>query len=315
MDRNYGMEIVRATEQAALTASKYQGMGEAVAILQQTRKTIWNCLNVLDISGWIKNDRFEEVEEIESYPSEIGRGGDEMDVMVAAIEGHKICARGGNNASSYIAVARKDVFLTLPNVYMNKIVVGPQAHGVIDINESATTNIKRVARALKKYIGNITVCILDRERNAGLIKEVQDCGARIRLIQDGDISGALATTIGEKVDILMGLGGAHEGVMAAAALKCLGGCMQAKLHLQTDEEKKRAEKVGITDFDAVLDIDDMIRTNEVVFAATGITDGAFLQGVELKTDGAETDSFVCRGETRTFRSMKTRHYFDYKRIY
>ena len=315
MNKNYGMEIVRATEQAALTAAKYQGLGDSRLLLKMSRESALKYLDGLEMEAFMKNDRFYDDPEIPSFPQKLGLGGDRLDIMIASIEGHKSCAKGATNASSYISIAKENGFRSMPNLYMNKIAVGPKAQGVIDINEPANVNIKRVARALNKYIENITVCILDRARHTSLIAEVQSCGARIHLIQDGDISSSLATVMGKKVDILMGYGGAHEAVLTSAAMKCCGGYFEGKLYYKDDKDKEIARNSGIKNLDMVFTVEDLVLSNEVAFAATGITDGSFLEGVHFFSDGAETESFVTRGETKTFRNIKTRHYFDYKRIY
>jgi len=286
MYTNYGMEIVRATEIAALTAARMQGHGNQDEILNNTRGAITKTLNRLAINGTVINDRFIKRKETTPFPKHLGQGGPEMDLMAVALEAHHSAADGLNNSTSYAVIAKKGTLQSLPNLSMYKIVIGPEAHQSIDINQPPTINVKRVARALRKYTENVTVCILDQARHQQLIKEVRSCGARIKLIVEGEISGCLAAITGEKADIYMGYGYAPESVMVAAGITCLGGYFE-----------------------------DLIRSKEVAIAATGITDGEFLEGVRFTPNGAITTSFIARGETRTYRRLETRHFFDYKPVF
>ena len=315
MDKNYGMEIVRATEIAALNSAQLQGLGNIDDILNSTRESIFKTLNCINITGTVKNDRFVKRKNTTPFPRTIGSGGPKMDIMVVALEGLNAAASGKNNAMSCAAIADDGGILSAPNLSMHKIVVGPEAYGVVDIDQPPSINVKRVARALKKYTENITVCILEQARHRQLIHEVQSCGARIKLISEGEISGCLAALTSQKIDIFMGYGFVPEAVMVAAAIKCLGGYFEGKIFYENERDRDSARLVGITDFEKIYKVEDLIRTNEIFFAATGITDGEFLEGIHFTSNGAVTRSFVGRGETHTYRKLETTHFFDHKPIY
>ncbi len=312
---NYGMEVVRATEIAALTAARFQGLGKQDDILNQAREAITKTLNRLMIKGFVINDRFKDHDGICTLPEYLGEGGPEMDLMVVALEAQYAAADGRNNATSYVVITEKGTIQSVPNLGMSKIVVGAKVGDVIDINITPTANIKRVARILRKYTENVTVCILNRKRHLELIDEVRRCGARIKLIEEGEISGCLAAIQGEKADIYMGYGYAPEGTVVAAAIRCLGGYMEGKIYYDTEEMHKESLKHGITDFDKVFRVEDLINSHNISFAATGITDGEFLEGVRFTPTGAVTNSFVARSETRTYRHLTTNHFFDYNPVF
>jgi fructose-1,6-bisphosphatase class II len=246
----------------------------------------------------------------------VGKGGAiKLDLALDPLEGTTICARGGNNALSVIAIAEEGKFLHAPDTYMQKIAVGPWARGAIDLKASATENLKNIAQAKKCYVDDLTVIILDRPRHADLIAEVRKSGARIWLIGDGDVSAAIATCKPDSgVDVLMGIGGAPEGVIAAAALRCMGGDFQGKLAWRNDEERARAKKMGVTDHDKIYRIDDLAQGN-VMFSATGVTQGTFLDGVRFFAGGARTHSVVMRSESGTVRYIQAEHHFDRKPRY
>jgi fructose-1,6-bisphosphatase II len=238
-----------------------------------------------------------------------------VDIAVDPLEGTSIVASGGNNALAVIAIAEEGGFLHAPDTYMQKIAVGPRARGAIDIMASPTENLRRVAKAQKSYVEDLCVVILDRPRHQELIRECRDAGARIKLIGDGDVAGAIATAKdGTGVDILMGTGGAPEGVLAAAALKCMGGDFQGVLKFRNKEEIERARAMGITDLNRVYGIEELARS-EVMFAATGVTFGEFLNGVRFFSGGAHTQSVVMRSRSRTIRTIDTTHYFEFKPKY
>lgn len=312
---NYGMEIVRATEIAALTVARSQGLGKPNEILNYAREAIIKTLNRLMIKGTVINDRFKGREGICKLPEHLGAGGPEMDLMVVALEAQHAAADGRNNSTSYVVVAEEGCIQSVPNLGMSKIVVGPKVGEVIDINQSPTANVKRVARVLRKYTENVTVCILNRKRHQELIEEVRSCGARIKLIEEGEISGCLAAIQGDKADIYMGYGYAPEGTVVAAAIRCLGGYMEGKIYYDTDAMHKESQKHGITDFEQVFRVEDLIKSQKVSFAATGITYGEFLEGVRFTPTGAVTNSFVARSETRTYRHLTTNHFFDYNPVF
>ena len=314
MDTNYGMEIVRATEIAALTAARLQGLGTDEEILNGTRAAITKTLNRLNIEGRLINDRFKDRAEVYQLPEILGRGGQKTDVMAIALEAYHSAADGRNNATSYAVIAKEGSIQSVPNLSMYKLVVGPAVGHVIDINQPPSVNVKRTARALKKYTENVTVCILNQARHQQLIREVRSCGARIKLIDEGEISGCLAAITGEKADIYMGYGWAPEGAMVAAAISCLGGYFEGKIFYENDRDRAMAKEHGLSDFDKIFRVQDLIRSKEVAIAATGITDGEFLEGVRLTVNGAITSSFIARGETHTYRKLETRHFFDFKPV-
>lgn len=315
MNINYGMEIVRATEIAALTAARIQGLGNHDDILNQAREAIIKTLNRLMINGTVINDRFSGRDEICKLPETLGEGGPDMDLMVVALEAQHAAADGRNNSTSYTVIAEDGSIQSIPNLHMYKIVVGPEVGEVIDINQSPTANVKRVARVLRKYTDNVTVCILNRKRHQGLINEVRNCGARIKLIEEGEISGCLAAINGEKADIYMGYGYAPEGTVVAAAIRCLGGYLEGKISYENASDREKAMASGIHDFDKVFRVEDLINSRKISFAATGVTDGEFLEGVRFTATGAVTNSFVARSETRTYRNLTTNHFFDYNPVF
>ncbi len=315
MNINYGMEIVRATEMAALTAARIQGLGKHDSILNQARQAITKTLNRLMINATVVNDRFRGREGIVPLPIQLGEGGPEMDLMVVALEAQHAAADGRNNATSYTVIAEEGSIQSVPNLHMYKIVVGPAVGEVIDIKQSPSANVKRVARVLRKYTENVTVCILNRKRHQELINEVRNCGARIKLIEEGEISGCLAAIHGEKADIYMGYGFAPEGTVVAAAISCLGGYMEGKIHYEDAADHEEARSHGIDDLDHIFRVEDMINSSKVSFAATGVTDGEFLEGVRFTATGAVTNSFVARSETRTYRRLQTNHFFDYNPVF
>ncbi|KAK3604243.1 hypothetical protein CHS0354_002051 [Potamilus streckersoni] len=299
---NYGFEIARACEAAAITAARRQGFGNSLNLLKEAREALVrniNSRNAYKIN--IINDRFQGHSFISPFPSVLGNpdSAEEVEATIVTVDGHKVTAHGGPNAATYMALAPKGTLQVMPNVYMNKIAVGPEAYGAVNVDASPAENVKKLARVLKKYIDNITVVFLDRQRNLEMIHEVRSCGARIQLIQDGDISAALATVFSGKVDMVMGYGGAQEGVLDRSG---------------DEMHREKIEQAGVTDPEKIYDINDLVKGNQVVIAGTGISDGYFLEGVRFEHNGAHTNSFVARGETKTFRNIKTRHYFDYKEI-
>ncbi|PHR26434.1 MAG: fructose-bisphosphatase class II [Desulfotalea sp.] len=315
MNTNYGMEIVRATEIAALTAARIQGLGDHIDILNQTRKAITKTLNRLAIEATVINDRFINRPETFQLPTIIGKGGQKTDLMTIALEAYRSAADGKNNSSSFAVIGQSGSIQSVPNLSMYKIVVGPKVGHVIDINQPPIINVKRVARALKKYTENVTVCILNQSRHKQLIHEIRSCGARIKLIDEGEISGCLSAITGDKADIYIGYGYAPEAVFVAAAISCLGGYFEGKIFYNDDRDKQESTRHGITDFDKIFRAQDLIKSKQVAIAATGITDGEFLDGVRFTPNGAITRSFVARAETHTYRTLETRHFFDYKPVF
>lgn len=317
MDRNLALELIRVTEAAALASGRWVGKGDKNAADEAATNAMRRTLDSIGIDGTVVIGEGEMDEAPMLYIGEkVGDGSSPcVDIAVDPLEGTNICAKGINGAITTIAMAPQGGFLNAPDMYMEKIVVGPGAFGVIDLDASPTENLQRVAAAKKCYVDDLTVVILDRPRHDKMVAEIRKAGARIHLISDGDVAPAIAAAVaGSGVDMLMGIGGAPEGVLAAAALKCMGGDMQGRLVFMSDHERERAVMMGITDFDRVYNAEDMARGN-VFFAATGVTNGDLLKGVRYFSGGAETHSVVMRSKSRTVRFVSTLHYFDYKPLY
>jgi fructose-1,6-bisphosphatase II / sedoheptulose-1,7-bisphosphatase len=310
MDRNLALEAVRVTEVAALSASRLMGRGDEKAADQAAVDAMRTALNGLTIDGKVVIGEGERDEAPMLYIGEkVGTGtGPKIDIALDPLEGTTITAKGGANALATLAMADAGGFLNAPDVYMEKIAVGgglPQ--GVVHIEEQPAVNLKNLAQAKKSDIADLVVCILDRPRHAELIAKVRASGARIMLIGDGDVSGVIATSDPETgIDIYMGSGGAPEGVLAAAALRCIGGQMQGKLLFRNDDERGRAHRLGITDLDRVYDLLDLAH-GDVMFAATGVTNGTMLKGVRRFPGGAMTHSVVMRSRTGTVRYIEAKH--------
>jgi len=314
LDRNLALEVVRVTEAAALSASSWMGRGNEKAADQAAVDAMRRALSSLAIDGIVVIGEGERDEAPMLYIGEkVGGGGPRVDIALDPLEGTTITAKGGNNALAVVAMAEEGGFLNAPDVYMEKIAVGGGLpDGIIDIEADPKTNLKNLAKAKKMEIGDLVVCILDRPRHAELIAKCREAGARIMLISDGDVSGVIATSrAGSGVDIYMGSGGAPEGVLAAAALRCIGGQMQGKLLFRNDDERTRAARMGIKDFNRVYDLLDLAK-GEVMFAATGVTDGTMLRGVRRWHDGATTHSIVMRSRTGTVRVIEATHNFKVK---
>ncbi|MFW7381425.1 MAG: class II fructose-bisphosphatase [Oligoflexus sp.] len=317
MDRNLALELVRVTEAAALSCGRWIGRGNEDAADDAAVESMRKAFDTINFDGRIVIGEGERDEAPMLYIGEkVGNGqGPKIDIACDPLEGTSITAQGRSEALSVISAAEEGGFLHAPDTYMQKIAVGPQARGVIDIRESATWNLQRVAKALGKNMGDMMVMILDRPRHADLIAECREAGACIRLIGDGDVSGAIATAQETStVDIMMGTGGAPEGVIAAAALRCLGGEIQGILRFRNDDEKARAEKMGITDFAKIYTHEDLA-SGKVMFVATGVTGGSYLKGVRYTGQGATTHSIVMRSETGTVREIHSRHHFATKPNY
>ncbi len=314
MDRNLALEFVRATEAAALLSARWMGKGDEKNADKAAVEGMRKAFEIIDIDGKIVIGEGERDEAPMLYIGEkVGSGkGMKIDIAVDPLEGTTITARGDPNAMSVLAAGPAGCLLHAPDTYMDKIAVGKKARGAIDLDASVLQNLQAVAQKLKKDIDEVTVVILDRERHKKLIDDVRKCGCRIRLIRDGDIAGALAPAIdGSGIDILMGIGGAPEGVIAAAALKCLDGEIQGRLKFRNDDERKRAVAMGLSNPEMKLTIDDMVKGNEAMFAATGVTDGTILKGVRFTSTGAITHSLVMRAKTKTIRFIEAHHHFEH----
>ncbi|MBO6562823.1 MAG: class II fructose-bisphosphatase [Nisaea sp.] len=309
MDRNLALELVRVTEAAALAASRLMGRGDEKEADQAAVDAMRNALNNLDIDGTVVIGEGERDEAPMLYIGEkVGKGGPKIDIALDPLEGTTITAKGGPNALAVVAMANEGGFLNAPDVYMDKIAVGGNLpEGVVDLDNTVLENLTNLAKAKNMAIEDLVVCILDRPRHSELIAQVRAAGARIMLISDGDVSGVIATSQPMSgVDMYMGSGGAPEGVLAAAALRCIGGQMQGRLLFRNDDEKGRAHRLGITDLDRKYGLLDLAN-GDVMFAATGVTTGTMLRGVRKFPGGAFTHSIVMRSKTGTVRTIEAHH--------
>ncbi len=317
MNRNLALEFVRVTEMAAVSSARWMGRGDEKAADQAAVDAMRTMLDSVECEGIVTIGEGERDEAPMLYIGEkVGTGtGPALDIALDPLEGTTVCAVGASNSISVMAIAERGGFLNAPDTYMQKIACGPEGKGVIDINESAEENLRRLAEVKRCRVQDLTCIILDRERHEGLIDEVRKAGARIKLIGDGDVAGAVSCCVPDSgVDLMIGTGGAPEGVIAAAALRCMDGEFQGILRFRNEEEKERAKKMGVTDFDKVYNIEDLA-SGEVMFVATGVTDGTFLKGVKFKPWGAETQSIVMRSKSGTIRHIDAVHRFDTKPRY
>ena len=317
MDRNLGMDLVRVTEAAALGSSRLMGRGDDVAVDKAAIEAMRQVFDTVPIDGTIVIGEGPEDAISMLYAGErVGTGnGPRTDVAVDAIEGPATCATGGYNALAVIAVADAGSLLSVPDTYMDKIACGPEGRGVIDLDRSPADNVRALAEAKGMYVEDLTVVVLDRPRHLRLIEQVRSAGARIKLISDGDVSAALATTKPETgIDLMMGIGRAPQGILAAAALRCLDGEMQARVKPRNETEAQQLREVGVFEFGRKYTLDELVR-GSVIVAATGVTPGDYLAGVRYVKGGAVTNSVVMRSATRTVRFMDAYHRFDRKPQY
>lgn len=311
LDRILTLELARVAERAAVAAARLRGRGDEMAADQAAVDAMRQELNRLPIAGTVVIGEGERDEAPMLYiGEEVGtKQGPAVDIALDPLEGTTICAKNLPNSLAVIAIAEKGNLLYAPDVYMEKIAVGPgYSMGVVDLDASPTDNIMSVAKAKGVKPNEITVCIMDRPRHARLIEEVRATGAAIRLIGDGDVAGVMHTTDPDEtgIDIYIGIGGAPEGVLAAAALRCIGGQMQGRLQLNTDEKIARAAKMGISDPKKIYTMEEMAK-GDVLFAATGVTDGNMLSGVKFARDYIQTHTIVMRSSSQTIREIKARH--------
>ena len=315
MERNLALEAVRVTEAAALAAARWMGRGDDQHADLAAVDAMREALTGLNIKGTVVIGEGERDEAPMLYIGEkVGKGdGPELDIALDPLEGTTITAKGGTNALAVVAMAEKGGFLNAPDVYMDKIAVGGGLpDGVVDLDNTPEDNLKSVASALGKNLNDVVVCILDRPRHTDLIKSVRDAGARILLISDGDVSGVMATSDPNSgIDIYLGSGGAPEGVLACAALRCIGGQFQGRLLFRNDDERGRAAKWGIEDLDRKYDLHELA-SGDVMFAATGVTDGTLLRGVRVSSSSAETESMIMRSKTGTVRVVSAKHNLNRK---
>ncbi len=310
MDRRLTLELVRVTEAAAIASARWVGRGLKHEADDAATKAMRQVFDTIPIQGTVVIGEGEMDEAPMLYIGEqLGTGqGPEVDVAVDPLEGTNIVAMGTWNALSVVAMANRGDLLHAPDMYMEKMAVGPEAAGHIDLEAPLEDNLKAVARALNKDLSDLVVMMLDRPRHAQLIEKVRQLGARIKLISDGDVAAAISTAFKEaNVDLLLGSGGAPEGVLAAVALKCLGGELQGRLLPQSDEEVERCKQMGIDNPQAILRMDDLVAGDDCLFAATGVTDGYMLKGVRFNGKMAETNSVVMRAKSGTIRYITSVH--------
>jgi fructose-1,6-bisphosphatase II / sedoheptulose-1,7-bisphosphatase len=311
-DRNLALESVRVTESAALAAYNFMGGGDEKAVDQAAVSAMHRTLNLLALDGTVRIGEGAEGEAEKLYVGEtLGTGdGPKVDIALVALEGTTIVARGGPNALAVIAMAEDGGFLTVPNIYMDKIAVGPGLpDGIVDLDNEPADNLAALADAKGTKVTDLVVCMLDRPRHAELIAKIRETGARIRLIQDGDVSGVIAATQPEAgVDIFLGIGGAPQGVLAAAALRGVGGQMQGRLVFRNNDQRTEAQRLGIEDLERKYATEAMA-TGNVTFAATGVTYSDMLEGVRHVPGGAITHSMVLRSTTGTLRFIEGHHDF------
>lgn len=317
MDRNLTLEFVRVTEMAAIASARLVGRGDEKAADQAAVDAMRSTLDSVDCQGMVVIGEGERDQAPMLYIGEqVGsRNGPHLDIALDPLEGTTLCAQGRPNSLSVIAAAEQGQLLNAPDTYMEKIAVGPECRGVVDIRLSAGENLRRIADVKKKRVQDCTAIVLDRPRHRELLQELRALGCRIHLIGDGDVSAALATCWPDSgIDVLLGIGGAPEGVIAAAALRCMRGDFQGILRPRNEEEARRAKDMGIEDLSQVWGIEQLARGN-VMFAATGVTDGSFLSGVKFWPWGAETSSVVMRSKSGTVRYIQAQHHFDTKPHY
>jgi len=316
MDRNLALELVRVTEAAALAASKLVGRGDKMAADQVAVDAMRQAFNNLHIKGRVVIGEGERDEAPMLYiGEEVGDGkGPRIDIALDPLEGTDITAAGGPNALAVVAMTDEGGFLNAPDTYMDKMAVGPGIDAsILDLDAPIADVLAKLAKEKGGNINDLTVCILDRPRHEKLITDVRAAGARINLIGDGDVSAVIATTEPDTgIDLYVGNGGAPEGVLAAAALQCIGGSMLGRLVFHSDIERERADRWGITDLNKIYTTDDLAKGDNVMFAATGVTDGTMLRGVRRYPGGAKTSTIVMRSKSGTVRRIEATHNLDRK---
>ncbi len=318
MDRNLALEVVRVTEAAALSSARWMGRGNEKAAEQAAADAMRRAFDGVSFAGTIVLGEGERGHSPMLYIGErVGSGREpELDVGLDPLEGAAIVARGGANALAVVALADRDSFLRVPDTSLEKVAVGPRAAGAINITRGPEENLHAIAEAMRCHVEDLTVAILDRPRHQDLVRRAREVGARITLIADGDLSAAIATGVESSgVDVLMGIGGARQGVLAAAALQCLGGDLQGRLRPRNDAEVEAVQAAGVRDLDHVFTIEELAAGKNVLFAATGVTDGHLLKGVRFFGGGARTHSVVMRSRSGTVRFIEATHRFDRRPVY
>ena len=315
MDRNLAIELVRVSEFAALAASKHIGRGNEKAADQAAVDAMRKCLNSLTISGTVVIGEGERDEAPMLYIGEnVGSGGPKVDIALDPLEGTTITAKGGENAMAVIALAQEGGFLNAPDVYMKKISTNTKNEKVVSLDQDLKSNIIDLAKFKKINIEDLVICILDRDRHKDEIEIIRSTGARIKMIDDGDVSAVISSVLtSSNIDMYYGIGGAPEGVLAAAALQCIGGNLEGQLLFNNEDEIKRAKKTGINDLNKIYQLNDLAM-GDIMFSATGVTDGTMLKGIKITKNYAETHSIVMRSKTGTIRHINGEHNFDIKQL-
>ena len=315
MDRNLAIELVRVSEFAALAASKHIGRGNEKAADQAAVDAMRKCLNSLTISGTVVIGEGERDEAPMLYIGEkVGSGGPKVDIALDPLEGTTITAKGGENAMAVIALAQEGGFLNAPDVYMKKISNNTKNEKVVSLDQDLKSNIIDLAKFKKINIEDLVICILDRDRHKDEIEIIRLTGARIKMIDDGDVSAVISSVLtSSNIDMYYGIGGAPEGVLAAAALQCIGGNLEGQLLFNNEDEIKRAKKTGINDLNKIYQLNDLAM-GDIMFSATGVTDGTMLKGIKITKNYAETHSIVMRSKTGTIRHINGEHNFDIKQL-
>jgi fructose-1,6-bisphosphatase II len=316
MDRNLALEVVRVTEMAAIASAQLMGRGNKNESDQAAVDAMRKAFDRLNIDGTVVIGEGERDEAPMLYIGEkVGKGTSSaapVDIALDPLEGTNLCAYGKPGAISVVALSNRGGLLNAPDTYMEKLCVGPAARGAIDLSRSASWNLSSIAQAMGREVAELTVVIMERDRHVDLINEVRQAGARVRLIEDGDVAACVATCFeASGVDVLMGIGGAPEGVISAAAIRCVDGDFQGRLKFRNKDEEARAARMGITDLHRIYRAEELAR-GDVMFAATGVTTGDFLKGVRFFHHGCETHSIVMRSKTGTVRHITATHHFDKK---
>ena len=316
MDRNLAIELVRVTEFAALAAAKHIGRGDEKIADQAAVDAMRTSLNSMTIEGTVVIGEGERDEAPMLYIGEkVGQGGPKVDIALDPLEGTTITSKGGENAMAVIALAQDGGFLNAPDVYMEKISSNIKNNeNIISIQQDLKSNIKDLAKYKNINVEDMIICVLDRERHQNAIEEIRSLGSRIKMIDDGDVSAVISSVLPNNIiDMYYGIGGAPEGVLAAAALQCIGGFMEGKLLFRNDDEKARAAKVNITDLNKIYSLKELAQ-GDVMFSATGVTDGTMLPGVKTNKFTGETHSIVMRSKTGTVRHIVGNHNFNIKKL-
>ena len=312
----YASGIVAATEKAAIASSMLIGLGDEKAADQKAVDAMRTALNQIDFKGRIVIGEGERDEAPMLYiGEEVGTGRNhEVDIALDPLEGTTITAKGGENAMAVIALAQEGGFLNAPDVYMEKISANVQSNQVISLQQNLKSNIEELAKFKKVNVEDLVICILDRERHQEYLEVIRSTGARIKMIGDGDVSAVISSAIQtSSIDMYYGIGGAPEGVLAAAALQCIGGSIEGKLLFNNEDEIQRAKKTGINDLNKIYSIQDLAK-GDIMFSATGVTDGTMLKGIKITKDYAETHSIVMRSKTGTIRHINGEHNFNIKQL-